>query len=138
MSRRSKANQKGQSLVELALVSPVLMMILAGSLHFGLMMRAEQVVTSASRVGARRATQPGGDDGAVQQAVMAHCAEAGLNTQKISVQRKLDTKTSHTTVTVTYQFTSPFETMLVQVAQMATGRSLSPIRQLSASTVMRL
>jgi len=46
-------NEKGQSLVEFALVLPVLMMILLGIIEFGWLFNAQITLTSAAREGAR-------------------------------------------------------------------------------------
>lgn len=46
-------NNKGQSMVEMALVLPVLMLLLFGILEFGLVFHEYLVVTAAAREGAR-------------------------------------------------------------------------------------
>ena len=46
-------SEKGQSLVEFALVLPVLMMILLGIIEFGWLFNAQITLTSAAREGAR-------------------------------------------------------------------------------------
>ena len=52
---RSLKNKKGQSLVETALVLPIIVLILTGIIDFGLMFNNYLVITSASREGARNA-----------------------------------------------------------------------------------
>ena len=46
-------NEKGQSLVEFALVMPILMLILLGIIEFGWLYNAKITMTSAAREGAR-------------------------------------------------------------------------------------
>lgn len=48
-----KARERGQSVVEVALILPLLLMILVGMVEVGWAMRAHLTVTSASREGAR-------------------------------------------------------------------------------------
>jgi len=56
MSRRNRiADQQGQSLVELALVLPALMLILVGILQFGIVFKQYITLTDAVREGARKA-----------------------------------------------------------------------------------
>lgn len=55
MKRRLKLfkNEEGQSLVEFALVLPILMLILLGIIEFGWLFNAKITMTSAAREGAR-------------------------------------------------------------------------------------
>jgi hypothetical protein len=55
--RQSDEEQRGQSLAELALVLPLLLMILVGMVEVGWAMRAHLTVTTASREGARFASR---------------------------------------------------------------------------------
>jgi Flp pilus assembly protein TadG len=48
-----KPNEKGVSAVEFALILPVLVLILFGIIEFGLILYNQQVITNASREGAR-------------------------------------------------------------------------------------
>ena len=142
-----RSGERGQGVAELALTMPMLIVILAGLVHFGFIMQSQQVITNASRVGARRGTQPDGDAGKIQTAVANYCQQAGLNSSALSVQVNIDSVTSQVSVTVSYPFTSPVEGALVAAAALinataqATGVSSSSLvtpRQLQATTVMRL
>ena len=53
MIRKIWKRQEGQSLVEFALVAPVLLLVLFGIVEFGLMLYNQHVITNASREGAR-------------------------------------------------------------------------------------
>ncbi|MBI3951413.1 MAG: pilus assembly protein [Acidobacteria bacterium] len=142
-----RRNEHGQGLVELCMTLPMLVVILAGLVHFGLVLQSQQIITNASRVGARRGTQPQGDVASIQAAVTDYCQQAGLDSSKVSVQVNIDNTTSRAAVTVSYQFTSPVEGMLTAAAALITkvaaglglnASSLIAPRQLQATTVMRL
>jgi Flp pilus assembly protein TadG len=55
-------NQKGGAAVELAIALPLLAIILFGTIDFGLLMYNKQVITNASREGARSAIVEGNQD----------------------------------------------------------------------------
>ena len=57
MKRRDR--ESGQSLVEFALVVPLLFLLLFGSIEFGRVFHAQLVITSAAREGARKAIVTG-------------------------------------------------------------------------------
>jgi len=54
--RQSNERQRGQSMAELALVLPLLLMILVAMVEVGWAMRAQLTVATASREGARFAS----------------------------------------------------------------------------------
>ncbi|HEX4930349.1 MAG TPA: TadE/TadG family type IV pilus assembly protein [Gaiellaceae bacterium] len=55
MSRRSFKNEQGQTMVEFALVLPILLVILFGILQFGVAYNDYVTLTDATRAGARKA-----------------------------------------------------------------------------------
>lgn len=75
--RREKDRQDGQSLVELALVLPLLLMVLVGMVEVGWAMRAHLVVTNATREGARFAARRVFDYGEIEE--VTHVAMLALN-----------------------------------------------------------
>jgi len=68
MRLKKMKNKKGQSIVELALLLPVILMLLLGIVEFGRVYGAYMVITNASRQGARVGAV-GGDDVAIGDAV---------------------------------------------------------------------
>ena len=54
-------SEAGESMVEFALVLPVLMLVLVGVVQFALVHHAQNVVTTAAQEGARMAAAEGGD-----------------------------------------------------------------------------
>jgi len=71
------ANRRGQTIAELAIVLPVLIMILAGMMDFGRVLNEYIVVTAAAREGARAAAVS--EDGSAAIAA-ATAAAASINT----------------------------------------------------------
>ena len=60
IARRIRAlrAERGAELIEMALVTPILLLIVAGIFDFGMMFRAWEVVTNAAREGARAGVLP--------------------------------------------------------------------------------
>lgn len=67
--QRLHKEEKGQSLVELALVLPFLLLILLGIIQFGFVLSGQITVTSAAREGARLAAT-GATDATVRERVL--------------------------------------------------------------------
>jgi hypothetical protein len=67
--RQPEEEQRGQSLAELALVLPLLLMILVGMVEVGWAMRAHLTVTTASREGARFASRRVFENEEIQEVV---------------------------------------------------------------------
>ena len=73
-----KIGQKGVAGVEFAIVLPFLVLLIFGSIEFGLMLYNKQVITNASREGAR-AGITGITNSEVQQIVLDYCNEKLIN-----------------------------------------------------------
>lgn len=68
--------QKGASAVEFAILLPVLILILFGTVEFGLLLYNQQVITNASREGARTgivAQTPRVSDTEIETVVLNYC-----------------------------------------------------------------
>jgi Flp pilus assembly protein TadG len=52
-TERHRESQRGAALVEFALVLPLLLVLVFGTIEFGLLMFNQQIITNASREGAR-------------------------------------------------------------------------------------
>jgi Flp pilus assembly protein TadG len=78
MIRKIWKRQEGQSLVEFALVAPVLLLVLFGIVEFGLMLYNQHVITNASREGARFGIvveSPRRTAAEIQDVVEAYCGD---------------------------------------------------------------
>ena len=67
-----RLNQKGGASVEFAVVLPLLMLLICGTIEFGVLLYNKQVITNASRE-AVRAGIAGADNTAMQQIASIYC-----------------------------------------------------------------
>jgi hypothetical protein len=75
---RRLACEKGAELIEFALVFPLLLLVMAGIMDFGLLFQRYQTVTNAAREGARIAVLPGYTQPDIQFRVTQYLAAEGL------------------------------------------------------------
>lgn len=68
----------GAALIEFAIVLPLMLLVLFGTIDFGLLFQRYQVVTNAAREGARLAVLPGYSEPDVQARVDSFLTAAGL------------------------------------------------------------
>jgi Flp pilus assembly protein TadG len=73
-SRGKIRGDKGASAVELALLLPLLVLLIFGMLEFGLLMYNQQVLTNASREGARAGIVRNATDAQIRTTVSTYCA----------------------------------------------------------------
>jgi Flp pilus assembly protein TadG len=102
--RRFNRDQRGQALVEFALVLPILLILLLGIIDFARAWNVYQVLTDAGREGAREAVVANGLDVAEVQTIVitaASRAGIGLSTGDVTVALGED-RGDPTTVTVSY------------------------------------
>lgn len=79
MSRRLRS-ERGAELIEFALIFPLLLLVLLGMIDFGFLFQRYEVLTNATREGARMAVLPGYDDADVQARVCAYLQTGGIDT----------------------------------------------------------
>ena len=105
---RIRAGECGSSVVEFALLLPILLLVLLALVQVGVLARDSLLLTQASRAGAREAAvQPSSD--AVEQAVRD--AAPGLEADRLSVNiDRSGTRGSPVTVSVGYE--APVATLL--------------------------
>lgn len=72
-------DERGQSLVEFAMILPILLALLIGIFEFGRSWNAYQVLTNAAREGARLAVIPGTNEAQVRQVVSDALTNAALD-----------------------------------------------------------
>ncbi|MHB1357606.1 MAG: TadE/TadG family type IV pilus assembly protein [Anaerolineae bacterium] len=108
--------QEGGSAVELALILPLLVLILAGIADLGRAFQSYIVITNASREGARYASHYPDDLAGIKAAAIAEAVNTGLTISANMVTPDPSTLTATATgvpITVTVQY--PFRTILSRI-----------------------
>lgn len=105
-----RRDDDGQSLVEFALLLPILLGIVIGIFEFGRAWNVHQVITNAAREGARLAVIPSSSVDDVEDAISDRLEDAGLNPGlgMISVDGMGDGYGTPTSITVFYPFEFTF------------------------------
>jgi len=76
--------EDGAALIEFAIVLPLMLLVLFGTIDFGLLFQRYQVVTNAAREGARIAVLPGYSDADAEARVTEFLTAGGLNEALLS------------------------------------------------------
>ncbi|MBA3318609.1 MAG: pilus assembly protein [Gemmatimonadales bacterium] len=84
--RHFRAARAGQAMVEFAMVLPLLLLLLVGLIEFGRAWNLHQVVTDASREGARNAVLPTVDEDSVKKVVKRALANAAVNPAAATIE----------------------------------------------------
>jgi Flp pilus assembly protein TadG len=76
--RRRIRSQRGAELIELAMVTPILIILMAAIIDFGMLFRSWEAVTNAAREGARVGVLPGYSNADVRTRVQQYMATSGV------------------------------------------------------------
>jgi TadE-like protein len=108
---RSASRERGQALVEFALILPVILLLVVGMLEFARAWNLHQVMTDAAREGARRAVLANSvmDQDSVRAAMWRHLAQFGYDPGYSSVM-------SGTTITPIANFKQSGENITIQLS----------------------
>ncbi len=129
--RFCRRHRSGTALVEFAIVSPILFLLVFGMIEYGRMVMVQQIITNASREGARLGVLDGTTTGDVQTSVTDYLAGASVTGATITVDPSPpDSAGFGEPVTVTVDI--PFN----QVSWLPTPLFIGG-KTLSASTIMR-
>jgi len=145
MKRIKKAkDETGGSMVEFALISPLLFLILFGIIEFGLLLFDKAVLTNACREGARAGIvfsdpRPSSDE--IKQVVVDYCrgylisfsADSSLGADDVTVSLGAESGDS-LTVNVAY----PYQFLVFAGLSRLFGDGINGTINLSAESVMRL
>ena len=138
-------DEKGAAIVEFAIILPLLLLLIFGAIEFSLLMFNKQVITNASREGARAgivAQNPRVSGGDIVNVVTSYCATylvsfggvgLGVTTNPVSPQTGTISFGQPLTVTVTYDY----QFLVFQNIANTFFGSLFDNIILSAETVMR-
>ncbi len=83
--RFCRKGRRGAALVEFAIVSPILFLLVFGMIEYGRMVMVQQIITNASREGARLGVLDGTSTSDVQTAVTDYLAGASVSGADITV-----------------------------------------------------
>ena len=142
-------NEQGGALVEFAIVMPLLMLILGGIIDFGALYYNKQILTNASREGARagvvRQLDANGNkiiiqESDIQTTVEIYCNNHGLlefgeSTPPTVSASNISTMAYPGDLTVTVTYT---QTFLLSSLLNLFGGDIGPTINLSATTVMKM
>ncbi|WP_342432923.1 TadE/TadG family type IV pilus assembly protein [Neobacillus sp. FSL H8-0543] len=122
-------SQKGQSLVEFALVLPLLILLLFGIIDFGRIFHAYLTIDHTGREAARAASI-GKDDTTIKNKAVNDAVGIGLTITDIGISPPTATRESGNDVTITITYPITFLTPVI-------GSVVGPIT-LTDTTVMRV
>ncbi len=131
MYRSYRSQRHGSTIVEFAIVAPIFVMLLFGIIEYGRMVMVQQVITNASREGARRAVLDGATTGEIETVVNDYMTSSGVKGATVTVSPDPpDSAGSGEPVSVTVSV--PFTNVSWLPAPMFLGNT-----DLQARTVMR-
>jgi Flp pilus assembly protein TadG len=136
VSRRLEPRDAGQSLVEFAILIPVLMVVVVGIFEFGRAWNVDQVLTNAAREGGRLAVVETSSEGDVMGAVEDALTNAALDpaAATITVDGMSDGYGTQATVQIQYPYEFVF---LGPVMQLLSDGDTPGSITLSSQIVMR-
>lgn len=130
--RRCRKRRRGAAAVEFAFVAPVFFLMVFGLIEFGRMVMVQQVITNASREGARVGVLDGTTGAEVLSAVDNYLEGASVAGATVTVD-PVEPATASYGEPVTVTVAVPFS----QVSWLPSPMFISGGTELSASTVMR-
>ncbi|HIC96766.1 TPA: pilus assembly protein [Candidatus Bipolaricaulota bacterium] len=98
-------SSRGQNLVELALLLPILLLILAGMVDLGRGVHAYTIITNAAREGARYGSMHPDEIAFIQARAISEAEGSGIELTPSNVQVSTSTSGNPIRVTVTYTLT---------------------------------
>ena len=139
-TRRKRRSDSGAELIELAIVLPILLFVVAGIVDFGFLFQRYEAVTNAAREGARVAVLPNFNDADVQERVKQYLDASGLNRAAsvvpVPTRSTLTLATGATVDVVTVQVFYPAEFLyLGPFARLIGGNQRSQIMLRGASAM---
>ena len=121
-------SRRGQTLIEFAMILPILMMLIFGVIEFGRYLYLKNSVTNAAREGARKAvvTNPWSDS-TVKQYLVDN-SPISLNLGNINITPTSPTPGAAVTVTVKIPFTSVVPSLIPQFTNLSSIRASATMR----------
>jgi Flp pilus assembly protein TadG len=85
LNQRTRANRRGASAVEFAIVAPIFFLVVLGIIEFGRMAMVQQIITNAAREGARVGVLDNSTFTTVDTKVQQYLSAAAIKGAKVSV-----------------------------------------------------
>ena len=121
---------KGQSIVEIALILPVILLILFGIIQFGIIFNADLIITNASREGAREAAV-GVSDTEIVNTIKASMATLDEEFVNITISPSSSSRVTGAQVSVQIDYN-------IQIVMPIISNIIPNPFKISAKTVMRV
>jgi Flp pilus assembly protein TadG len=119
-------NQKGQALVEFAIILPIILMLVMGILQFGMMLNSYLAIENAAREGAR-AGIIGSSDAEIQSLLISTAPSLDPNNLTVTITPNYATRKSGDTLTVkvtyNYKLNVPIISSLFNNAVLLNGQT---------------
>ena len=131
LCRSCRRDRRGAAVVEFALVAPIFFLLVFGMIEYGRMVMVQQILTNASREGARRAVLDGSTTAGVVNSVTSYLQSSSITGATVTVTTSAPVAPDYAngmTVTVTIPFS--------QVSWLPSPMFLQTY-QMSSSTTMR-
>jgi Flp pilus assembly protein TadG len=130
--RLCRRNRRGAAVVEFAIVAPVFFLLVFGMIEYGRLVMVQQILTNASREGARQAVLDGATSTEVKSAVTTYLQNTSITGSTVTLN-PTEPSTAGYGEPVTVTVTIPFS----KVSWLPQPMFLSGSYTLTASTVMR-
>jgi Flp pilus assembly protein TadG len=85
LCRLFRKKRRGASVVEFAIVAPVFFLLIFGMIEYGRMVMVQQVLTNATREGARRAVLDGATTNDIRNVVQEYLTNSSIGNATVSV-----------------------------------------------------
>ena len=131
-ARRKKRQRRGAAAVEFAIVAPLFIMLVFGMIEFGRMVMVQQVITNASREGARRAVVDASTIEDVRDVVEKYSASSSITVPRENITINPDPAVTANGDPITVSVSLPF----ADISWLPTPQFLESYN-LQAVTVMR-
>ena len=115
LARSWREAERGQALVEFALILPVILLLVVGMLEFARAWNLHQVMTDAAREGARRAVlaDPVIDRDSVKAAMWRHLATFGYDPSYATMTITPDANFKDTGENITIELSLPYKFFVI-------------------------
>ena len=132
-----RKNRQGAAAVEFAVVAPLFFLVVLGTIEVGRVIMVKQVMTNASREGARLAVLDGSTIASVNAAVTSYLTAAGISGGSISVLNSGGSSVEPSTLSSGDPITVKVSVPFTNISLLSKPLFFNSSAKLTASTVMR-